>query len=62
VELNITEKQAKRLDLRPYSSLSPQLEKCCLLLSANSSYSRAEEDIEILTGVKVARSNQQRLA
>jgi len=30
-------------------------------LSANSSYARSEEDIEILTGVKVPRSTQQRL-
>jgi hypothetical protein len=41
--------------------MSPQLEKCCLLLSANSSYARAEEDIEVLTGVRVPRSTQQRL-
>jgi hypothetical protein len=41
--------------------MSPQLEKCCLLLSANSSYARAEEDIEVLTGIKVSRSTQQRL-
>jgi len=41
--------------------MSPQLEKFCLLLSANSSYARAEEDIEVLTGVKVSRSTQQRL-
>lgn len=30
-------------------------------MSANTSYTHAEEDIEMLTGVKVARSNQQRL-
>jgi len=41
--------------------MSPQLEKCCLLLSANGSYARAEEDIEVLTGVKVCHSKQQRL-
>jgi hypothetical protein len=37
------------------------LEKCCLLLSANESFARAEEDIEVLTGVKFSHSNQQRL-
>ncbi len=41
--------------------MSPQLEKCCLLLSANGSYARAEEDIEVLTGVQVSHSKQQRL-
>ena len=37
------------------------MEKCCLLLSANESYQRAEEDIEILTGIKVSRGTQQRM-
>lgn len=60
-ELSVTERQAEKLGLRSYSSMSPQLEKCCLLLSANSSYARAEEDIEVLTGIKVSRSTQQRL-
>jgi len=32
-----------------------------LLLTANSSYARAEEDIEILTGIKISHSTQQRL-
>ena len=59
--MNITEKQAKSLELRAYSSLSPQMEKWCLLLSANSSYARCEEDIEVLTGIKVSHSTQQRL-
>jgi len=30
-------------------------------LSANSSYARAEEDLEVLTGIRVSRSTQQRL-
>ena len=37
------------------------MEKCCLLLSANESYQRAAEDIEVLTGVSVSGSTQQRL-
>jgi len=37
------------------------LQKCCLLLSANESYARAEEDIATLTGIKVSHSTQQRL-
>lgn len=32
-----------------------------MLLSANESYARADQDIEILTGVKVSHSTQQRL-
>lgn len=60
-ELQITEKQAQRMGIRSHSHVSPQLEKCCLLLSANSSYVRASEDIEILTGIKVSHSTQQRL-
>lgn len=37
------------------------MEKCCLLLSANESYERAAEDIQVLTGVAVSSSTQQRL-
>jgi hypothetical protein len=40
---------------------SPYLQKCCLLLSANESYARAEEDIATLTGIKISHSTQQRL-
>lgn len=60
-ELRITEKQAQKLEIKAHSQLSPQLEKCCLLLSANASYARAEEDIEVLTGIKVSHSTHQRL-
>lgn len=44
-----------------HTQWSPQLEKCCLLLSANESYQRAAEDIQVLTGIAVSRSTQQRL-
>ena len=57
----MSEKQARKLELKPYSQWSPYLEKCCLLLSANESYERAAEDIEVLTGVAVSHSTQQRL-
>lgn len=40
---------------------SPYLEKCCLLLSANESYQRAEEDIKVLTGIEVSHGTQQRM-
>jgi hypothetical protein len=60
-KLTITDKQAIKLQVKPYAKISPQLEKCCLLLSANESYARAEQDIEVLTGITVSHSTQQRL-
>ncbi len=59
-KLSITKKQASRLGVAPYKRLSPVLETCCLLLSANESYQDAEADIETLTGVKVGHSTQHR--
>jgi hypothetical protein len=58
--LSLTKKQASRLGVPPYKRLSPVLETCCLLLSANESYQNAEADIETLTGVKVGHSTQHR--
>jgi len=57
----VSEKQAQLLDVKAYTRWRPYLEKCCLVLSANESYERAAEDIEVLTGVKVSHSTQQRL-
>jgi hypothetical protein len=57
----VSEKQAQKLDVKAYTQWSPYLEKCCLLLSANESYERAAEDIQVLTGVAVSHSSQQRL-
>lgn len=57
----MSEKQAQILNVKAYTRWSPYLEKCCLLLSANESYERAAEDIEVLTGVRVSHSTQQRL-
>lgn len=59
--MTITEKQAQRLKVKSQTRWSPYLEKCCLLLSANESYQRAEEDIQILIGVKVSHGTQQRM-
>lgn len=47
--------------VKGHSQLSPALTQCCLLLSANESYERAAEDLEVLTGRSVSRSTQQRL-
>ncbi len=58
--LSITKKQANRLGLAPYQRRSPLLERCCLILSANSSYQRAENDLKILTGISISHSSLQR--
>lgn len=60
-ELTISEKQAKKLDLKPRKRLSPMVEKSCLLLSANVSYENAARDFKELTGIDVGHSTQQRL-
>lgn len=57
----MSEKQAQILEVKAYTRWSPYLEQCCLLVSANESYERTAEDIEVLTGVKVSHSTQQRL-
>lgn len=57
----MSEKQAQILKVKASTRWSPYLEKCCLLLSANESYERAAEDIQVLTGVAVSHSTQQRL-
>ena len=60
-EIEITHNQAQSLNVLPYVQISGHLEKCCLLLSANESYARAEQDIQVLTGMNVPHSTQQRL-
>jgi len=40
--------------------MSPLLQKCCLCLSANESFARAEADLGLLTGMKVGHSTLQR--
>ncbi len=40
--------------------MTPLLEKCCLCLSANESFSQAEQDLFLLTGMKVGHSTLQR--
>lgn len=59
--LSITEKQAQKLNLARHTQMSGHLERCCLLLSANESYARCEQDIEVLTGVSISHSTHQRL-
>jgi hypothetical protein len=59
--LNITENQAKYFGLKSSSQLSPMIEKCALLISANESYARGEKDLEKFTGIRVSHSTLQRL-
>ena len=47
--------------MKPHTQISEYLEKCCLLVSANNSYERTEEDIAILLGIRISHSTQQRL-
>jgi hypothetical protein len=60
-ELKLKAKQLEKLGLKPRSRLSPLLEKFCLRISANESYQKAEIEVEVLTGVKVGHSTQQKL-
>ena len=59
-KLTVSRKQADALGIEPYTRHSPLLEKCCLLLSANESYQNAENDLLLLTGLKVGHSTHQR--
>ena len=59
-KLRLRRKQLERLGVEARSRISPLLEKCCLCLSANESFARAELDLELLTGMKVGHSTLQR--
>lgn len=59
--LPIRDTQARRLGLARYQQLSPLLEKCCLRLSANESYQKAEEELAAQMGIRVSHSTLQRL-
>ncbi|MEM6437804.1 MAG: ISKra4 family transposase [Cyanobacteria bacterium P01_D01_bin.115] len=60
-KLTVTDRQAQRLKVKAYTQWSPYLERCCLLLSANESYDNTANDLEVLTGVAVSHSTQQRM-
>ncbi len=60
-ELPITEKQAKKLEVKARTQMSPMLEKNCLLLSGDESYEKSAQKIKSLTGIAVSHSTQQRL-
>ena len=48
------------LGIEKYQRISPLLEKCSLLVSANSSYIKAEEDLKVLTGIEIGHSSLHR--
>ena len=47
-ELPITEKQAKKLEIKSRTQMSPMLEKNCLLLSGDESYEKSAQKIKSL--------------
>ena len=49
------------MQVKARARLSPQLEKCCLLVSASESYARTAANVAELTGIKISHSSQQRL-
>ena len=57
----MTSEQAAQLGVKAGSQISPSLEMCCLRSSANVSYQHAEQDIALLTGMRVSAKTQQRL-
>ncbi|MEO9125075.1 MAG: hypothetical protein ABI262_10365 [Microcoleus sp.] len=59
--LKISEKQAKILEVKSCTRISPHWEQCCLRLSANMSYEQTAVDLEYITGVKINAMSQQRL-
>lgn len=60
-ELEITTKQAEKLEVLPHRQVSPHLENCCLRLSATVSYEQAERDLAYLTGIRVPAKTQHRI-
>jgi hypothetical protein len=59
--LSLTEGQAQKLGVEARTQVSPHLQRCCLILSANESYKHAAFDLETLTGMRISKSAQQRL-
>ena len=60
-EVEISQKQAKKLGVRPKTGISPALEKCCLRVCAKTSYQQSEEDLWMLMRVKISHSTLHRL-
>ena len=59
-KLRLHRRQLEKLGVEARTRISPLLQKCCLCLSANESFSQAEKDLLLLTGMKVGHSTLQR--
>lgn len=57
----LSSQQAKQLQVKPYTQISPYLETCCVRSSANVSYENAALDVEFFTGIRIPAKTQQRL-
>lgn len=59
-KLRLRRQQLEKLGVKARIRISPLLQKCCLCLSANESFSQAEQDLLLLTGMKIGHSTLQR--
>ena len=59
-KLRLRRQQLEKLGVEARIRISPLLQKCCLCLSANESFPQAEQDLFLLTGMKVGHSTLQR--
>jgi len=62
-KISITDRQAKYFELKSHVKYhsSPKMEKNAMLICANESYQRAENDLAELTGIKISHSTLHRL-
>lgn len=58
--ITLKRNRAVQLGIKKYQRISPLLEKCSLLVCANNSYLRAEEDFKLLTGIDIGHSSLHR--
>jgi hypothetical protein len=60
-EVEVSQKQARKLGLEGKTPISPSLRKCCLRACAKTSYQQAEEDLVEFMGIHVGHSTLHRL-
>ena len=58
--MRLRRQQLEKLGVEARTRISPLLEKCCLCLSANESFYQAEQDLFLLTEMKIGHSTLQR--
>lgn len=59
--LPLSQKQGSVLGVETGKRISPDLELCCLRISAHVSYADAASDVAMLTGMDIRSKTQQRL-